>query len=142
MTATKRSRQETILDLVRRRTIGSQEELRRLMARSGFATTQATLSRDLRDLHVAKGVDEQGVLRYQAPERLTQEPFRCQVSGNILVLHTERGMAAPLAYRIDASKLSEILGTVAGEDTVLAVVAENCDAKRVKEELWEKIGSI
>ncbi len=138
----KQARQAALLELVRHERVGNQQQLRRLLERSGHRATQATLSRDLRELKVVKGVDGGGVLRYQAPETPPGAPFRCRVSGNLLVLHTEPGMAAPLAYRIDAAGLPEILGTVAGEDTVLAVLAEDSDGRRVRGELWERIGRI
>jgi len=143
MTVEKNSRHAAISDLVRRERIGSQEQLRMWLADSDIVITQATLSRDLRELKVVKGVDGQGVLRYQVPETsLLGPPFRGQVSGNLLVLHTDPGMAAPLAYRIDALSLPQILGTVAGEDTVLVVVAEDDDPRRVREKLLEEVGQV
>ena len=139
----KSSRHATIADLVRRERIGSQEQLRLLLADSEIVITQATLSRDLRELKVVKGVDGQGVLRYQVPESPPMgPPFRGRLSGNLLVLHTDPGMAAPLAYRIDALSLQQILGTVAGEDTVLVVVAEDDDPRRLLEKLIEEVGQI
>ena len=139
----KSSRHAAIADLVRRERIGSQEQLRLLLADSEIVITQATLSRDLRELKVVKGVDGQGVLRYQVPEsRPMGPPFRGRVSGNLLVLHTDPGMAAPLAYRIDALSVQQILGTVAGEDTVLVVVAEDDDPRRLLEKLIEEVGQI
>ncbi len=137
----KQSRQATILQLIRRNQVVRQEQLRRLLRQAGLEATQATLSRDLRELKVVKAVDRSGILRYL--QLLVPEPagpFRCDVSGNLLVMRTEPGMAAPLAYRIDALELPEILGTVAGEDTVLAVVSEGEDAGKVRERLWEQIG--
>lgn len=106
----------------------------------GFDVTQATLSRDFRELRVVKAVDGAGILRYRRLAMLDDLPaVRCEASGNLLVFRTEPGMAAPLAYRVDSLELPQILGTIAGEDTVLAVVAENWDAHQVKEQLWNSL---
>ena len=63
----------------------------------------------------------------------------CEVSGNLVVLHTEPGLAPIVAYRIDALRLSGVLGTVAGEDTLLVVVAEGHDSRKVRKDLWKGV---
>ncbi len=137
----KEQRQREVLRLVQNERINRQEELRGRLRKLGFEVTQATLSRDFRELKIVKAVDGSGMLRYQRlPEAEDVMPVRCRASGNLLVFKTQPGMAAPLAYRIDGLKLSQILGTVAGEDTVLAVVAENSEAEQVKSQLLEMIG--
>lgn len=126
--------------LVRQQPIHKQEDLRSLLRDLGFDVTQATLSRDLRELKIVKAVDTDGALRYQGLEVPHESSrFHSRVSGNLLVVRTRPGMAAPLAYRIDGLNLREILGTVAGEDTVLAVVAEDFDAREVQAQLKEII---
>ncbi len=116
--------------------IRSQEQLRSHLAAQGYKVTQATLSRDLKDLRIVKITDSSGSYRYRALDEPRPETPRSSVSGNLIVIRTERGLAAPLAYEIDALELVEIAGTVAGEDTVLAVVAEGRPAAAVEQKLW------
>ncbi len=136
-------RHRTILEVIGREWISNQEKLRTLLDKSGFGVTQATLSRDLKELSVVKTPTGDGKYKYTQLERLPDLPVRsCQASGNLLVLHTEAGMAGAVAYRIDELGLKEILGTVAGEDTLLAVVAEGYDTQKVREDLWSKVRAV
>ncbi|MCZ6877909.1 MAG: arginine repressor [Acidobacteria bacterium] len=136
----KEQRQQSILDLVGRVNISSQENLRKRLGKLGFEVTQATLSRDLKDLNVVKTTSEEGEYKYAIlNEWAGFQIFSCEVSGNLLVLHTEAGTAAIVAYRIDALRLSGVLGTVAGEDTLLVVVAEGHDARKVRKDLWKGV---
>lgn len=136
----KKQRQQAILDLIEREHISSQEELRASLTGMGFSVTQATLSRDLRELNVVKTPAENGEYKYTILDHWAGLPVRrCEASGNLLVLRTEPGMAPALAYRVDDLALPEILGTVAGEDTLLVVLAEGCDAWKVKKKLWLEI---
>ncbi|MDA2936872.1 hypothetical protein MYX75_01230 [Acidobacteria bacterium AH-259-A15] len=136
----KERRQETILDLVDREKISSQERLRKKLLKLGFKATQATLSRDLRELNIVKTTTDNGNYKYTTLDNWAGLPILgCEASGNLLVLRTEPGMAPAVAYKVDALKLPEILGTVAGEDTLLVVVAEECDARKVRKELWKKV---
>ena len=128
----KRDRQALILELVQARPISSQEELRRVLANQGWEVTQATLSRDLRDLRLARVTTEDGV-RYVVPEGLgddsrpaldaTLAQFLGSVDGvsELIVLHTLPGGAQPVAEAIDAKDWPEILGTIGGENTILIV---------------------
>lgn len=140
MYTTKVQRQQAILDLVAEVTIGSQEILRKRLGKLGFEVTQATLSRDLKTLNVVKTANERGGYKYTVLDDWTGLHITgCEVSTNLLVVHTEVGMAAPVAYKIDALKLSGVLGTVAGEDTVLVVVGEGHDAGKVRSNLWKGV---
>lgn len=140
MYTTKVRRHQAILDLVTEVTIGSQEILRKRLGKLGFKVTQATLSRDLKTLKVVKAANERGGYKYTVLDDWTGLHINgCEVSTNLLVVHTEVGMAAPVAYKIDALKLSGVLGTVAGEDTVLVVVAEGHDARKVRSNLWKGV---
>ena len=106
----------------------------------GFVVTQATLSRDLKELHVVKTTGEDGEYKYAIMEEINGfQIARCDISGNLLVLHTEPGMAPAVAYRVDALRLAGILGTVAGEDTLLVVVAEGYDTRKVSKDLWQAL---
>ncbi len=139
----KRERQRQIVQLLQSERISSQEELRGRLERLGVKVTQATLSRDLKELNVVKTVTEQGRYKYAILESWVGLPIRlCEVSGNLLVVHTDAGMAPAVAYKIDEMELAGVLGTVAGEDTLLAVVAEGYDARRVRKRLWEKVQAL
>ncbi len=139
----KRERQRQIVQLLQSERISSQEGLRGKLDGLGVKVTQATLSRDLKELNVVKTVTEQGKYKYAILESWVGLPIRlCEVSANLLVVHTDAGMAPAVAYKIDEMELPGVLGTVAGEDTLLAVVAEGYDARRVRKQLWEKVQSL
>lgn len=136
----KEERQRAILDLVDGQDISSQEKLRKSLIKLGFKVTQATLSRDLRELNVLKRTSRDGQYKYTILEnREGVSVLRCEVSGNLLVIQTEPGLAPAVAYKVDGLNLDSILGTVAGENTLLAVVAEGYDAREVRKELWRRI---
>lgn len=129
----KETRQSAVLDLVSTHVVGSQEELRRLLAKRGVNVTQATLSRDIRDLGLARMSAEDGV-RYVLPESLgssDDKPLlanllpqlfsRMDGVGELLVLHTVRSGAQPIAEAIDQEGFEQVLGTIAGDDTILIV---------------------
>ncbi len=127
--------------------LSTQDELLRELERSGFPTTQATLSRDLRQLRIAKGLNEEGVQVYMLPEQRRYQrvsdthltvrqmnrlaTLSVKFSGNMAVLHTPPGHAAHVAYDIDNAHIQEVLGTVAGDDTVFMVLAEDADKQRL-----------
>ena len=139
----KNSRLEAIRLILSTKDVGSQEELLNELAKEGFKLTQATLSRDLHQLRVVKSVGVQGGYRYVLP-RSSQyrhdgaqgdvRPVTPQAdmagfqsikfSGNIAVIHTKPSYAGTLAYNIDNCDFAEIIGTIAGDDTVMLVMAE------------------
>ncbi len=140
MGSEKEVRQRLILDLVASQGIGSQEELGEQLAEQGVEVTQATLSRDLRELRIVKTAAADGSPRYAVLDARLGSPVQTiEGSGNLLVLKTESGLAAATAYKIDDLGLPEILGTVAGEDTLLVVLAEKANWKRVKSELLKRL---
>lgn len=128
----KLERQSAILELVRSRAISSQEELRVLLAGMGVEVTQATLSRDLRDLGLARVTTEDGI-RYVVPESLGDEDVPslemllpqlfASIDGvnELAVLRTRPSGAQPIAEAIDHAAWPEILGTIGGENTVLII---------------------
>jgi transcriptional regulator of arginine metabolism len=129
----KHERQAAILELVASHVVGSQEELRQLLLARGMDVTQATLSRDLRDLHLAR-VSEAGGARYVLPESLATDDgkpllanllpqlfARVDGVGELIVLHTVASGAQPIAEAIDQEDFAEVLGTIAGDDTILIV---------------------
>lgn len=130
--ANKEQRQQAVLDLVGSHAIGSQEELKQLLLARGWHVTQATLSRDLRELGVVRAPSEDGS-RYLLPERVADEAkphldnllpqLFSSVDGvsELLVLHTLPSGAQPIAEAIDSQGWAEVLGTLAGENTVLII---------------------
>jgi transcriptional regulator of arginine metabolism len=129
----KHERQAAILELVASHVVGSQEELRQLLLARGMDVTQATLSRDLRDLHLAR-VSEAGGARYVLPESLAMDDGKPLLAnllpqlfahvdgvGELIVLHTVASGAQPIAEAIDQEDFAEVLGTIAGDDTILIV---------------------
>ena len=140
----KNSRLDAIRLILSTQEIGSQEELLNELEKEGFKLTQATLSRDLHQLRVVKTVSTQGRYRYvltrphqyrHAGEQgevravtTTQEAngfLSIKFSGNIAVIHTKPSYASTLAYHIDNYEFPEIIGTIAGDDTVMMIIAEN-----------------
>ena len=133
--ANKLERHGAIRELVAARAIGSQEELRRRLRQRGWDVTQSTLSRDLRELRLARVPTDDG-LRYQvtdggdadegdgrtALDSLLPTLFaRVDGVGELLVLHTVVGGAQPVAHALDGEQWPDILGTIAGDDTILIV---------------------
>jgi transcriptional regulator of arginine metabolism len=136
----KRERQAAILDLVEGHVVGSQEELRQLLLGRQMDVTQATLSRDLRDLGIARMPTEDGG-RYVVPGTLAGEDdkpllgnllpqlfSRVDGVGELIVLHTVRSGAQPIAEAIDQEEFPEVLGTIAGDDTIL-IVTRSAEAR-------------
>ena len=113
----KNSRLDAIKIIISCKEIGSQEELLQELAKEGFRLTQATLSRDLKQLKVAKAASMNGN------------------SANLAVIKTRPGYASSLAYDIDSKDFDEILGTIAGDDTIMLVVREGCTETGVKNAL-------
>jgi transcriptional regulator of arginine metabolism len=123
-----------ILKLIRAKPIHTQEELARELRKAGIATTQVTLSRDLRELRLAKtgegyrelGVEEAGPeLRLLAAEFLQD----IRAAQNLVVLKTAPGHANSVAVALDAEQWPEIVGTIAGDDTIFVAV-RNVGAQR------------
>ena len=123
-------RHAKILELVRRRTVSSQQELARLLRREGFRATQSTLSRDIREIGLVKARG-----RYRLPSEMSRIPeemslrrtirdlvVKSAASGNIVMLKTPPGNAHSLGVVLDAAQWPEVLGSVAGDDTVFLLL--------------------
>ncbi len=143
--SSKRVRQGRILDFVERRPVSSQEELLDLLAAIGVRVTQATLSRDMRDLGLVK---VRGTYRRSAEwsgpgdletlrRTVKQFVLRSGVSGNILMIRTAPGNAHTVGVVLDSARLPEILGTVAGDDTVFALLRSPRFGKRMLRRIEE-----
>jgi transcriptional regulator of arginine metabolism len=135
----KTSRQHVIITLLDEETISTQEELRRTLSSRGFDVTQATLSRDLKELGVVKRSTENGLYKYAIDDTSREIPLTsCEATGNLIVVKTETGLAAAVAYKIDAMGLDSILGTVAGEDTLLVVLRKGAEAESIRKDLLKR----
>ena len=130
----KSTRQAAVLEIVEREAITSQEQLReRLHQLRGIAVTQATLSRDIRDLGLIKRAADGAYRRAGAePQPAVDAEIECRtavddylrrydVVDQLVVLRTDAGQAQPLAVAIDRAGLAEIIGTIAGDDTILVI---------------------
>ena len=126
--------------------IGSQEALLKELEAEGYKVTQATLSRDLQKLKAASVGGYRYILpdnplyrrkiSVEAPDFLRNTGFLgLEFSGNIVVMHTRPGYAAGITTEIDAQKLSSICGTLAGDDTILAIMREGATRQQVIDEL-------
>jgi transcriptional regulator of arginine metabolism len=137
----KHDRQTAVLQLIGGRQISSQEELKQLLLAQGWRVTQATLSRDLRDLGVVRAPSGGGV-RYLLPEMVVDDSkpsidsllpqlfSRIDGVGELIVLHTLPSGAQPIAEAVDSQGWPEIIGTLAGENTIL-IVCRSAEARRV-----------
>ncbi|MDI3317431.1 MAG: arginine repressor [Bacillota bacterium] len=131
----KAERQRRILEMVQSRVIATQEELAELLGKEGFPVTQATVSRDIRELQLVKLATGDGRYRYAPPQeapspaRIDQLKRICRESilgydssCNMVVIQTLPATAASVAEAIDVLHFEEVLGTLAGERTVFVVV--------------------
>jgi transcriptional regulator of arginine metabolism len=138
----KDTRQKKILSLIRAKRIGTQEELKELLERTGVEATQSSVSRDLLELGIVKhhgaytlpqatngaGVSSRGLLSLD-------------VAGDALVVaKCEPGLASAVAVEIDRAALAEVVGTLAGEDTVFIAVTDRKMQRAVVRKVWEIFG--
>ena len=147
--ASKAERQALILELIGGQDVASQEELRALLLRRGVSATQATLSRDLRELGVARVPGANGS-RYARPEAVASDavpPLETLLPqlfssidgvGELVVLHTLPSGASPISEAIDGAAWSEILGTIAGENTILII----CRSAQARAEVTRRLTTL
>lgn len=134
---TKLARQQAIVELAQESPLPNQLELCKVLARKGFAVTQATLSRDLSELRLVKTSEgyvlpngDTSAEPLPAVSRVVREFVReVRRAQNLLVIKTIPGSAQPVAVAVDAEGWDEVVGTVAGDDTLLVVVSNNKSAK-------------
>ena len=149
----KRRRQQAILDLVRREPLGSQAAILERLRGQGFDVTQPTVSRDLEELGLVRVRDATGHLRYASPAEagtnghgidrlhrvLAEFVLRLEASRNIVVVRTPPGSANTVAQVIDQVGLEDVIGTVAGDDTILVVTREGVRGSTVVKRLQDLI---
>lgn len=145
MAITKPQRQHRIMRLLQEQPISSQEQLVELLAADGVVATQATVSRDLEDLGAVKVRIPGGMTTYAVPEHAKEQrapddhlrrvmgEFVVEVahSGNVVVLRTPPGSAHVVASALDRAGVVDVLGTVAGDDTMLVVCSESAGGESV-----------
>ena len=140
----KARRQAAVLDILSRDSVRSQEQLRQRLSQRGFDVTQATLSRDIKELGLVKRAadgayqaapDEDGSrppteqARHTLQRALVDYLAGIQQSQQLLVLRTGPGEAQPLALAIDRARLADVLGTIAGDDTILVITRDARSAR-------------
>ena len=150
----KQERLIAIKDIISNNAVESQEELLNLLKSRGFEATQATLSRDMKLLKISKGPDLAGDYVYMLPmgnnytnklnqgkmeETIPSGVATIEFSGQLAVLKTRPGLASAIAYDIDRKARHEIMGTIAGDDTILIIPREGITRKEIVDVLSEFI---
>ncbi len=143
----KQNRHEKIVDLIEKEEIETQEELADHLRKAGFSVTQATVSRDIRQLHLSKvpaggGRQKYALLRqddgglWDKYVRVLRDGFvSMDMAQNILVMKTVSGMAMAVAAAVDAFKFQEIVGSIAGDDTIMMAIRSVEDTRLVMEKI-------
>ena len=143
----KTKRQRKIVELITNYDIETQEELAAKLVENGFNVTQATISRDIRELNLTKIATKGGKQKYAVQSSsdivsnskymrvLNDGIITMDTAGNILVVKTVSGMAMAVAAALDAMQIKEILGCIAGDDTIMCVVKHAEETDRVKEHI-------
>jgi transcriptional regulator of arginine metabolism len=132
----KRERQQKILSLIQAKPIGTQEDLRALLDRAGVAATQSSVSRDLEELGIVKqhghytlpranGTSARGLLSLD------------QAGDSLVIARTMPGLASAVAVEIDAAALPDVVGTIAGEDTIFIAVRDAKSQRSTVKKVWE-----
>lgn len=147
----KSERQRLIASVVTRRSVGTQQELLAALAQAGVHATQATISRDVRELGLEKESDPLGRPRYVLPGRRRNDPDaaltsllrqfgrRAVPAQNVVVLQSELGSAPAIARALDTLEHRQIVGTLAGDDTVLIVTPDSRRARELAADLGKRI---
>ena len=147
----KRNRQEAILRVISQYEVETQQELAQRLKEEGFEVTQATVSRDIRDMKLSKmstGEGHQKYVRFHNDEKhlsgkyvnVLKEGFvSIDMAQNILVVKTVSGMAMAVAAAIDAMKYPEIVGTIAGDDTIMMAVRTVEDTKSLMNQILQLV---
>ncbi len=149
----KKLRHAKILELIEKYDVETQEELADYLKEAGFQVTQATVSRDIRELQLSKIPTGEGKQKYivlrQDDSHLVDKYIRVLKDGllsvdmaqNILVIKTVSGMASAVAVAVDAMKFKEIVGSIAGDDTIMMAVRTLDDTKVVMEKIYKMLES-
>lgn len=147
--STKTERQNAILEVIAKHAVATQAELKDRLRGRGIEADQATLSRDIRELGVVKASEDGAHYRY-APVEAVAPPVHLkasailarlvrtiETSGNLLVVKTDPGEASPVGLALDRMSWPEVVGTVAGDDTLLVVAREGTPARKLAKKILQ-----
>jgi len=145
----KAERQKALLELIAGQAVSTQAEIKDLLKELGIEADQATLSRDIRELGLIKTSNDGVHYRY-APVESVSPPIHTKASailarlvrkidcsGNLLVIKTDPGEASPIGLALDRMGWAEVVGTVAGDDTILVVVKEGSPARKLAKKILD-----
>ena len=147
----KKNRHDKIIELIARHEVETQEQLASLLKDEGYDVTQATVSRDIRQMKLSKQVTEDGRQKYvysTADSEAMQDKYvsvlkagfvKMDVAQNLLVIKTVSGMAMARAAAIDAIDMPEIVGCIAGDDTIMIAIKSNEEALEVMAKFKEML---
>lgn len=148
----KSQRQEKILSIIQNNTITTQEELQAQLARVGFNATQATISRDIRELRLIKALSPTGSYYYTTPIQKEPEPAALNIdfvflesirsvdfAGNFVVVKCYSGMANAVCVAVDTGKWDGLVGTIAGDDTIFLLLRTQRQAEEFAGFLQEMV---
>lgn len=153
MNISKNERQSHILTLIKEQSICTQDELVAALRRQGYDITQATISRDIKELGIVKMTSGNGVQRYVPMERsgeiaagrllkvFSEAVVFCENAGNIVVIKTLPGMAQASASALDSMRLLDVVGSIAGDDTVFVVTKKPSQAASLTESIRQILGT-
>ncbi len=148
----KNERRLKILELIDKYEIDTQGTLIEKLAEAGYMVTQTTVSRDIKDLKLVKGTTGIGTYKYVAPDAkkekgkpvlnsaITESVLSVEAAQNILVVKSRAGMANAVAVCVDSLTIAHIVGSVAGDDTLLLVIKDADTARRLEDELKNIFG--
>lgn len=144
---TKKQRQDKILEIISEKKIERQEDIVFYLQQAGFDVTQATVSRDIRQMHLVKEMSRDG-LKYTVSVSKKETEFDNKIRDifaksvlsvdfamNIIVIKTLSGTAQAAASAVDSMEFPEVMGTIAGDDTIMIVTKSEADAKKLDEKL-------
>lgn len=147
----KTKRQRKIIELITERNVETQDELAALLEKEGFTVTQATISRDIRELNLTKSVSPDGGQKYSVAVSalggiygkylrvLSDGILKMEIAENILVIKTVSGMAMAVGAAVDAMSIENVVGCIAGDDTIMCIIKTKEDAPVVKARIEEAI---
>ena len=148
----KKKRHKLILELIEKYDIGTQDELLKILRDNGYDVTQATVSRDIKELRLVKALSSNGIYKYTVERNADNEytsmfdalfqsaMTKVDYAGNICVIKCSPGLAGAACATIDSMNVTEVVGTIAGDDTIFMLCRTPDEARGVCEALNRMIG--